>query len=38
MNPSFGYMALDAVCERSAIPLESAGVDCSLVQEGGMTW
>lgn len=28
-SPSLGYNALDAICERFNIPLESAGIDCS---------
>ena len=32
-SPSFGYAALDAVCVRFKVPLESASVDLTLVQE-----
>ena len=32
-STSFGYEALEAVCERFRVPLESANMDCSLVQE-----
>ena len=32
-SPSFGYAALDAVCVRFKVPLESASVDHILVQE-----
>ena len=32
-SPSFGYKALDMICERFAVPLEHANVDCSMVQE-----
>ena len=32
-STSFGYEALETVCERFHVPLESADVDCSLVQE-----
>ena len=28
-SPSFGYNALDAICERFNIPLETARIDCS---------
>ena len=31
-SSSFGYAALDAVCQRFQVPLESAQVDCSLIQ------
>ena len=32
-NPSFGYAALDAICQWFGVPLERAGIDSSLVQE-----
>ena len=32
-SASFGYAALDTVCERFQVPLENASVDLSLVQE-----
>ena len=32
-NPSFGYAALDAICQWFGVTLERAGVDSSLVQE-----
>ena len=32
-SPSFGYEALDVVCQRFRTPLENAGVDCSAVQD-----
>ena len=31
-STSFGYEALEAVYERFRVPLESANMDCSLVQ------
>ena len=31
-TPSFGYPAIDFVCEMFVAPLENAGVNCSLVQ------
>ena len=30
---SFGYAALDAICQWFCVPLERAGIDCSEVQE-----
>ena len=35
-SPSFGYAALDAVCVRFKVPLESASVDLTLVRRSGM--
>jgi hypothetical protein len=32
-SASFGYAALDAVCERFSTPLESTSVDCFVVKE-----
>lgn len=32
-STSFGYEALDAICDRFQAPLENASVNCSLVQE-----
>ena len=32
-SASFGYAALDAVCERFSTPLESASVDCFVVKD-----
>ncbi len=32
-NPSFGYAALDAICQWFRVPLEKATIDSSLVQE-----
>ena len=32
-NPSFGYAALDAICQWFRIPLERAAIDTALVQE-----
>ena len=31
-SASFGYEALESVCQRFCVPLETANVDCSLVQ------
>ena len=32
-STSFGYAALNAICERFQIPLEIASVDCSAIQD-----